>query len=118
TGAVHRLDPVVRAAILPHPPADDEHLRWVRVGEMLGQVDGELSAEGLSVNDVMAAGGKIDGFADHARWEAFHAARQAYHGHLNVLGLWDRHAARLVAIEQREIECDLEIVLLGMVDLN
>src|SRR5262249_28482103 len=51
-------------------------------------------------------------------WEAFRAARQAYHAQLNELGLWDRHAARLVAVEQREIKCDSEIVLLGMVDLN
>jgi hypothetical protein len=116
--AIAGLDPTARAAILPHPPGDDDAIRWLRLGEMIARVDVELAADGHDVESVLREAGDVDGFSDHARWTVLGDARKAYHAHLDVLGLWDKYAARLVAIERDEISCEKQIVLLGTADLN
>ena len=116
--AVIGVSPKVRATILPHPPGDDEPIRWLRVGEMIARVDAELAADGHDVESVLREACQVDGFSDHDRWEALNHMRRAYLAKLDELGLWDKYAARLVAVEKNEIHCEKEIVLLGTVDLN
>ena len=116
--AVQGLKAQERAILIPHPPEDAEHLRWLRVGEMLGQVHSELAADGHNADAVLVEGKTLPGFADHARWGALQSAGNAYRTTLSELGLVDPNASRLEAIKRGEVKCDCDIVLLGTVDLN
>lgn len=118
TAAARALDPAARAALLPHAPADDEPLRWLRLGELLGRVDAELAADGHDIDAVLAVAAALSGFADRERWLALRAVQKTYHARLHEVGLWDQHAARRKAIERNEVATDREIVLLSTVDLN
>jgi hypothetical protein len=116
--ALRALEPGVLQALLPHPPQTDDHLRWLRIGEMIGRMHVELAADGHNVDTVLHVAETLPGFADHSRWGAIRASRQAYHDALNDHGLWDENSARLTAVEKREVVCDFDIVLIGAVDLN
>jgi hypothetical protein len=116
--ALRSLPPAERAALLPHPPAASDSLRWLELGELLARLHRELAADGLSFEDVLRRGPKVAGFAEHSRWQALCAVQRAYHQRLDALELWDIQTARLVAIRQREIATDKELILVGAVDLN
>jgi hypothetical protein len=104
--------------IAPHPPADQDALRWLELGKVLRQLHVELAADGLDFAAVHAAGPKVTGFTESDRWAALVVAQQRYHGLLDGLNLWDRQTARLVAIKKGEVKTDCHIILLATVDLN
>jgi RecB family exonuclease len=108
------------AAFLPHPPAGDDAARWLAIGETLRKLHLELAADGLNCSQVLARAAAVEGFAEQERWKALCKLQELYHDTLDHLPrvLWDKQSARLVAIEQREIATDCEVVLVGMVDLN
>ena len=107
-----------RSAVLPHPPAGDDFERWMELAELLRQVHVELAADGLDFQDVLKRGPRVPGFAEQSRWETLRAVQEAYLARLDELKLWDVQTARLVAIRQREIATECDVVLLGAVDLN
>jgi hypothetical protein len=118
TTALRELEPRLQRSLIPHPPQVDDHLRWLRIGEMIGRMHVELAADGHDVDTVLRVAESLPGFVDQARWEAIRATRRAYHGTLHKHGLWDENSARLTAIEKREVACEFDIVLIGAVDLN
>ena len=105
-GAAIGVSSKVRATILPHPPGEDEPIRWLRVGEMIARADAELAAEGHDIESVLREACQVDGFCDRDRWEAFDHMRRAYLAKLDELELWDKYAARLVAVDKNEIQCE------------
>ena len=107
-----------REHLLPFPPEKGETTRWLALGDMLRRLHLELAADGLDFTSALAGAGRIDGFAEHDRWQALAEVQRRYLSKLDDLGLWDIQTARLVAIRQREPQTDCQIVLVGMVDLN
>lgn len=110
--------PSQRAAVLPHPPEDEDLAAWLAVADMLRRLHVELAADGLDCQKVLDLAARVDGFAEHARWEALCRLQRRYLDELDALDLWDVQTARLVAIRQREIAIAQDVVLLGTVDLN
>ena len=118
SAALQETPPSTRRHFLPLPPANGETARWLELGDMLRRLHVELAADGLDFNNVLAGGERIDGFAEHDRWQTLADVQQRYLKKLDDLDLWDIQTARLVAIRQREPQSDRDIVLVGMVDLN
>jgi ATP-dependent helicase/nuclease subunit B len=116
--ALQSLPPKQLAPYLPHPPAAGDTPRWLAVGEVLRRLHLELAADGIDCRKVLAGADAVEGFAEHARWEALCLIQRAYLDQLDALDLWDKQTARLVAIEHREINTEKQVVLLGTVDLN
>lgn len=90
-------------------------------GEILASLHRELASEKLDF-------AKVAEFCDKeklpheqhesARWDALAHLQKLYLDKLDALGYWDIQTARLKAIENKEIECSQQIVLVGMTDLN
>jgi hypothetical protein len=116
--ALRKVPPDRLRPFLPHPPAADDALRWLALGEILRRLHEELAEDALNFRHVLDKAKSIDGFAEHDRWKALAELQRAYHDTLDALKLWDKQTARLVAIEKREIQAERDIVLVGMVDLN
>jgi len=116
--AVRGLKPGTRKDLVPHPPKETELLRWLRIGEMLSRVHAELAADGHDLETVLREAEQIPGFADGARWAAIRTAQEAYYSSLAKLNLSDENADRLAAVQNKLVECDFDIILLGAVDLN
>jgi hypothetical protein len=104
--------------ILPHPPAAEDALRWLAVGQVLRGLHLELAADGLDFAAVHRNGQKLAGFVEMERWKALVEVQNRYLRLLDQQRLWDIQTARLKAIEFREIHTDCDIVLLGTVDLT
>ncbi|HID75726.1 MAG TPA: PD-(D/E)XK nuclease family protein [Planctomycetaceae bacterium] len=107
-----------RAALLPHPPAEEDQAAWWALGSLVGRVHRELAAERLDFADVARRIGRIAGREEAARWKALAAVQQRYLRTLDELGLWDRQTARLYAIRHGECAAHFPLVLVGTVDLN
>jgi RecB family exonuclease len=103
---------------LPYPPDRIDIPRWLAIAEGLRRLHTELAADGLDCAKVVDDGKNVAGFNESARWKVLAAVQRRYLDRLDALKLWDVQTARLVAIKQREIATDKEIVLLGTVDLN
>lgn len=116
--ALRQVDPALLAQLAPHPPAADDALGWLELAEMLARVHRELSADTLNFADVARRGRDLPGFVEEDRWLALAEIQAAYLRQLDELELWDVQTARLVAIEQRELQTACDVVLLGMVDAN
>ncbi|MCA9053453.1 MAG: PD-(D/E)XK nuclease family protein [Planctomycetaceae bacterium] len=104
--------------LMRNVPEADAFDRWLDLGSLLARHHTELAADGLDFSHVAERGRDLPGFNEHRRWEVLRHAQQRYLALLDDLGLWDQQTARLVAIERRECRSDLEILLLGAVDLN
>ncbi len=116
--AIRGTDSPLLERLIPSPPADDDLMAWLALGEMLGRLHRELAAEGLDFLAVANCGDRITGFREQARWEALAAIQQRYLEVLDGLELWDLQTARLFAIQNGECHTDARVVLIGAVDLN
>lgn len=105
-------------AVVPAPPAHGDVTRWLALGDLLRRQHAELAADGLNFQDVARLGVAVDGFREQARWKALQQIQEDYLRRLDALELWDLQTARLKAIEFRECQTDVDIVLVGTVDLN
>lgn len=118
TRALRETPSAARRHFLPVPPADSDSPRWLELGQMLKCLHTELAADGVDFREVVRAGSKVEGFAEADRWNALADVQQRYLRLLDDLELWDVQTARLVAIQQKELRTDTDIVLAGMVDLH
>ena len=116
--ALRSLAAGVRQPLVPHPPPTNDAERWLELGDLVRRIHMELAADGLDFQQVLGRGPGVPFFADQPRWQAMAAAQVAYHRRLDALGLWDVQTARLVAVKQREIATDKDLILIGAVDLN
>ena len=113
SGAARRL-----GGLLPNPPADDDLATWLALGTMFGKLHRELAADALDCNAVADCGERIEGFTEAERWKTLAEAQAAYLRTLDELGLWDRQTARLFAIRAGECRSQMDVVLVGLVDMN
>ena len=107
----------IRAA-LPHRPDEDSVPAWMALCESLRKQHNELAAEGLEFDDVhekLAQSGDIE---EAERWKALRRIQSEYLVQMDDLQLWDRQAARLIAVQMNECRTDCDIILIGTVDMN
>ena len=105
-------------AALPHIPDDDAVPSWLSLCETLRGQHNELAADGMEFDQVerelIAAGHAMEA----KRWLALRRIQAEYLMQMDALQLWDRQAARLVAVDQGECQSDRDIILVGTVDMN
>ncbi len=116
--ALQEVSPACLSEFLADPPADPLDPRWLEMGTLLWSQHCELAADGLNCRAVAEQGEQVEGFTEQARWTALAEVQQAYLRQLDQLELWDRQTARLYAIEHRECRTDLDVILLGTVDMS
>ena len=100
------------------PPAEDDTTGWLKLADTLRGQHIELAADGLDFSNVLQTLEEQGVPGEAQRWRRLSQIQQSYLEALDSFSLWDRQTARLVAIEQREIATDRDIVLIGAVDLN
>ncbi|MEQ8667840.1 MAG: PD-(D/E)XK nuclease family protein [Pirellulales bacterium] len=116
--ALRESEPTILEEIFPDAPEHDDSTGWLPFASVLWSLHRELAADGLDFGDVARLGLGLEGFSEQPRWRALQRIQQAYLVVLDELELWDIQTARLYAIEQQECRTDLDVVLLGTVDMN
>lgn len=106
------------SAALPRIPADEAVPAWLALCETLRRQHNELAADGLEFDEVFDALLNSGNTAEADRWKALRRIQSEYLMRMDELELWDRQAARLVAIQQSECRTDRDIILIGTVDMN
>ncbi|MFO0867936.1 MAG: PD-(D/E)XK nuclease family protein [Pirellulales bacterium] len=116
--ALRETPSVVLRSLLPRPPESPDDPAWLEWGEMLRREHSELAADALDFAHVQQELPVQAGAAEAARWRALADIQQRYLALLDSLELWDLQTARLIAVQRREFQTTLDLVLLGVVDLN
>ncbi|MEZ6129951.1 MAG: PD-(D/E)XK nuclease family protein [Planctomycetaceae bacterium] len=105
-------------AALPSIPDNDAIPAWLALCESLRAQHNELAEEGIEFDAVQAALERAGNRQEAERWQALRRIQSEYLMQMDNLGLWDRQASRLIAVEKRECEVDFDIILVGTVDMN
>ncbi len=90
----------------------------LRLAETVRALFGELAPEGLDLGSVASGRARPEIDEEAARWEALAAAQQGYRALLARHGLEDPHDARRRAIDEGRLERELDVVLVGVADMN
>ncbi len=91
---------------------------WQPLGKLLSKLHQRLGNDVLSFRSVAREVKKIDNFPEIARWDVLQKVQDRYYTLLKQVDLWDRQAARNVAVRQGLCSTDRQIVLIGTADLN
>ncbi len=95
---------------------DSAELRpWMDLARILSTLHRELSSDLVDFDDVVS---ELKGSPEEVRWQVLSKLQRAYLDELHIAGLWDVQSARRFAIDNKEVRTDLEIILVGAVDLN
>lgn len=116
--ALREQPPAELKRLITRPPQPDDAMSWLAWGDLLRREHTELAGDGLQFGDVAARIEAWAGSAEAARWQVLAKIQASYLHTLDSLELWDRQTARLKAIEFNECRAELDVVLLGTVDLN
>lgn len=107
----------IRAA-LPNRPDEDSVSAWMALCESLRRQHNELAAEGMEFDEVHQKLSQAGNIEEAERWKALRRIQSEYLMQMDDLKLWDRQAARLIAVDQKECRTDCQIILIGTVDMN
>lgn len=116
--ALRRGDPACWKPLFPALPAEDDFMPWLALGDMLGGLHQELAGEGLDGAAVVAAGGRMLGPGESARWQTIAALEREYLAVLDELELADLQTARQLAVKHGQVRTEARIVLVGAADMN
>jgi ATP-dependent helicase/nuclease subunit B len=105
-------------AALPHLPPADAFTAWMSLCDTLRKQHNELAAEGMEFDEVVSALERFGMQAESERWTSLRRIQAEYLVQMDALSLWDRQAARIIAVEQQECRTDADILLVGTVDMN
>ena len=103
---------------LPNRPPEDSVPAWMALCESLRKQHNELAGEGLEFDEVYEKLMQSGDTEEANRWKALRRIQSEYLVQMDELKLWDRQAARLVAVDMNECRTDSDIVLIGTVDMN
>jgi len=106
------------SAAMPNRPDEQSVSAWMALCQSLQKQHNELAAEGMEFDEVhqkLAQSGDVD---EAERWKALRRIQSEYLWQMDELKLWDRQAARLIAVEKNECRTDCDILLIGTVDMN
>ncbi len=106
------------SAALPSIPADEAVPAWLALCESLRRQHNELAADGMEFDRVYEELSKHGNESEALRWKALRRIQSEYLMRMDDLKLWDRQAARLIAVEQNECSTESDIILIGTVDMN
>lgn len=107
----------IRAA-LPHRPGEESVNSWMALCESLRSQHNELAADGFEFDEVFEKLSIVGNREEAGRWQALRVIQAEYLMQMDALNLWDRQAARLIAVQQQECHTDSQIILIGTVDMN
>lgn len=116
--ALTSIPPQELQAALPAIPGDEAVPAWLALCETLRRQHNELAADGLEFDEVFDALVSAGHSAEAQRWKALRRIQSEYLVRMDELELWDRQAARLVAVQQQECRTDCDIILIGTVDMS
>ncbi|MCP4505540.1 MAG: hypothetical protein GY826_04000 [Fuerstiella sp.] len=105
-------------AALPAIPGDEAVPSWMSLCESLRSQHNELAEEGMEFDEVAEALSRMGNTSEAERWRALRRIQSEYLVQMDGLGQWDREAARLVAVQNRECETESDIFMVGTVDMN
>ncbi|MCH2181866.1 MAG: PD-(D/E)XK nuclease family protein [Mariniblastus sp.] len=91
---------------------------WQPLATLLAGLHRRLANDAWSFASVAREVRALQEPAELKRWEALEAIQSRYYALLDDVDLWDRQAARTVAIERRECRTERQVVMLGTADLN
>lgn len=106
------------AAALPHRPDSESVNSWLALCESLRKQHNELAADGLEFDEVHLQLAQSGDMEEAERWKALRRIQAEYLVQMDELNLWDTQAARLIAVQQNEIQTDCDIILIGTTDMN
>ena len=107
----------IRAA-LPNRPDENSVSSWLALCESLRKQHNELAEDGMEFDEVHRKLVELGNSEEAERWKALRRIQAEYLTQMDDLQLWDRQAARLVAVEMNECRTDSDIILIGTVDMN
>lgn len=106
------------AAALPRRPSEESVTGWMALCESFRKLHNELAADGMEFDEVFEKLSQLGNFEEAERWRALRRLQSEYLMQMDALKLWDRQAARLIAVQQEECQTDCQIILIGTVDMN
>ncbi|MFW6193807.1 MAG: hypothetical protein ACOC83_10015, partial [Gemmatimonadota bacterium] len=115
--ALRGLEPEARSAVFPEPPAPDDLPAWDRIARLVLDLHREIAGRRLDFDDVAAACREMGADTEVDRWRALASAGRACDGRLERLGLIDRDGARLRALASGDVGAEVDLWLLGVVEL-
>ncbi len=93
--------------------------QWQPHAQMISELHRRLASEVWSFRTVAREFKKLHKSSlEVKRWEALEAIQGRYYEILNEVGLWDKQAARSVAIRRKLCRANHQIILIGVADLN
>ena len=104
--------------LLPTLPRDDANSEWRAMAELLASQNRELARDDLDFGSVAARLAELEGFHERERWQTLAEIEQSFLRSLDAVGLWDRQAARLFAVQHDECRTERKVVLAATSDLN
>lgn len=105
-------------AALPKRPNEDSVTGWTSLCESFRKLHNELAADGMEFDEVFEKLSQLGNHEEAERWKALRRLQSEYLMQMDELDLWDRQAARLIAVQQKECQTDCQIILIGTVDMN
>ena len=116
--AISAIRPGELAAALPTIPDNDAIPAWLALCESLRAQHNELAEEGIEFDEVFEALAQVGNMQEADRWKALRRIQAEYLVQMDDLGLWDRQASRLIAVQKNECDVSFDIILVGTVDMN
>ncbi|MFO0949272.1 MAG: PD-(D/E)XK nuclease family protein [Planctomycetota bacterium] len=105
------------ANVFPQSPARDDLLGWISLAEILDRLHRELGGEDLDFQDVVAAGTRIPGFGEQARWATLALVQQAYRVAMQEVALVDGMDALRSAAREGASQFAGHLVLIAVAEL-
>ncbi len=107
-------------SFLPLPPPLSNSSAWVQIAESVARLHRELSGDGIRFSDVVNHLAKSGLALEQARWIELSTIQHAYLSTLDQHDVWDLQTARVVAIQQEEVQLapDKQLIVAGCADLS
>jgi len=118
---VHTLKQVEASdlsVLLNEPPAADELITWLGIARDLQTLDDNLGRQGLTVDHVLQHIETWEDFPQLARWQLIDQLQRGYETILEQQNLADRNLARRIALDQKAVRCNHDLVLLATSDIS
>lgn len=115
TKVLREAEPEFLRPLLLELPERNDVRPWIDLAKMLSALHRELSSDLIDFDDVAH---EITDARELVRWEVLSKLQRRYLDELHIAGLWDLQTARRFAIDQKEVNTDKDIILIGAVDLN
>lgn len=107
-------------SFLPVPPQLTNNSAWVQIAESVARLHRELSGDGIRFNDVVKYLGNSGFQLEQARWVELSKLQEAYLRTLDQHDVWDLQTARIIAIQQAEVQLapGKSLIVAGCCDLS